>query len=648
MAVIVLVACWVIAFVVVGRLLYRYRNPRTTHTFILLSVFLSWLLPFSITFLLPIDVSSTRYEQCVQGLGDSQRSMGGKICEKSWLYVSASYRHWSWVLVYWSTFLLSWLLVPFLQGYVLGGQFTVLGKTCYSLRLNLIFYGVGFVVIGLLVGYLHLGTRLNTWDGIMSFLMALSNALGLLAVILFLGHGLVKIPIRLWRSADAQRQLYKLEARALATQEAAKDAAEELDRLTREIQGLSYRTRHLPRLQPLVDQLLEITPVPSDEELAFGRPTAALNGRGIASSSSETPITVRYLEDLNYKIVEAISKRDRTAWEWRNLIEAAWYWQDVINNDISGPALGWRSSLESPILSPWRRRVYWWWRVRIRKLILRLATVVCFLLSFTVFWSEVTLPVTDEDLSLITPLMALRPSTVEFLTAIFLLYMALCTYSSFLKLRIMSYFTLVPGQHTDDKSLLFFAAYITRFTFPLGYNYVTLVDRALHTEFAQVMGSVNLVPLLGQHFNFYVPFSLSLICLIVVFRLHKRIFGVASSGPDQADVDDGKHMIAQARRLEEREIHARIRRSSSNRSSSNRSSNPPDTSLKSLSLAVIGEGGRYNALESGASSQASSQGDTSGPLVPGYDGEDRRSRGGEPIDSAHFIPPFGDSVNPWK
>lgn len=643
MAVIVLVGCWVIAFAVVGGLLCRYRNPQTTHTFILLSVFFSWLLPFSLTFLLPIDVSSSRYEACLERLASSPLGIAGKICEKSWLYVPAAYRYWSWVIVYWSTFLLSWILVPFLQGYVLGGQFTVLGKSLYSLRLNFIFYGVGLLAIGLLVAYLRLGTTITTREGIMSFLMALSNALGLLAVVLFLGHGLVKIPIRLWRSADAHRQLCKLEARALSTQEAAKDAEANLETLVQEIQGLALRTRHLPRLRPFVDQLLDLTPVPSDEELAVSRP---ITNRAVQDANlTQQPLTLAHLEGLSYKIREAISKRDRTAWQWRKLLESAWYWEDVIANERSDSALGWRSSVEVPIASPLRRRAYWWWRVRIRSYALCLTCFICVLLSFTVFWSEVTLPVTGEDLSLITPLMALGTGTVEILTAIFLLYMAGCTYSSFLKLRVLSFFTLVPGQHTDDKSLLFFAAYITRLTFPLGYNYVTLVDGSLHTEFARAMGRMNLVPLLGRHFNFYVPLSLSFICVTVLFRLHKKFFGAVSHEPEQADIDDGKHLIAQARRLEEREVHARIRRSSSTRPSST-----SDLASKSLNLSLGEKDSRYRVLDSGSSSRASSQTaswDASrNEIVDGQDHRDNNRVGSNGEQSV--VPPFTDSVNPWK
>ncbi|PJF19453.1 hypothetical protein PSACC_00736 [Paramicrosporidium saccamoebae] len=384
--------------------------------------------------------------------------------------------------------------------------------------------------------------------------MALSNAIGLLAVLFFLGHGLIRIPRRLWHASDFKRQLRKLEARALATKENLQDADDELATLTRDVQALPYRTRHHPELQPYVDELLATAPVPSDDELLYPR-------RSSNPDQPRSSIDLHQLEQLNYQIREAISRRDRLTWEWRDLLENAWYWQDVQSNLAAGQGLGWRSSVEPPIRSVWRRKFCWWWRVHFCSLTLRFLSICCIILSFAVFWSEVTLAFTNADLSLVRPLIGLRLGAVETLTGALLIYLVLCTYSSFLKLRVLSYFHLVPGQHTDEKSLLFFAAYITRLTFPLGYNYVTLVDRALNTEFAKVMGTMNLVPLLGGYFNLYVPLSLSIICLFTIVKSNR------SGHESRHDNNDGREMISQARRMEERENHARIRLYSSNISS---------------------------------------------------------------------------------
>ena len=124
MAVAVLILCWLIVSFIVGKLIERYRNPRTTHHTILLAVFLSWLFPISITFLLPIDITSTRYEQCLVTGGDVE-------CTKSWLYVDAAIRHASWLVVYWATFILSWYEIE-----IVTRLRFLLGFLCHSCKVT--------------------------------------------------------------------------------------------------------------------------------------------------------------------------------------------------------------------------------------------------------------------------------------------------------------------------------------------------------------------------------------------------------------------------------------------------------------------------------------------------------------------------------
>lgn len=53
-----LVISTVAAAVFVWKLLERYRNPRTCHWTVTVSVYFGWLMPFAVIYLLPMDVSS--------------------------------------------------------------------------------------------------------------------------------------------------------------------------------------------------------------------------------------------------------------------------------------------------------------------------------------------------------------------------------------------------------------------------------------------------------------------------------------------------------------------------------------------------------------------------------------------------------------
>lgn len=465
--------------------------------------------------------------------------------------------------------------MPLLQGFVIAGEFDILGKIWYSLRVNLLFYAGLFALLSIVIVYMKLATTVNTWQGIAAFLMALSNAVGLLAVIMLLGHGLVRVPQRLWHASNSHRRLRKLEANALAFNENLQEAEEDLASAIREIGSLPYKTRHRPDLQPYVDLLLNSTPVPTDDELL----ASSYNLRGAINNGGVQPaLNLHYLEHLNYRLRETLSRRDRAAWEWRNLCEMAWHYQDVKSNRQGNTGRLWTSNVEVPDFSRWRRSLRWWWNVHIRFALYKCASVFCIFLSCIVVWSEITLVFADLDLSLVSRLVhwsGASNAVIETVTVSMLLYLAVCAYSTFLKMKVLSYFRLVPGRHTDEKSLLFFAAYLTRLTFPLGYNYLTLLEggsanRTLITEFSNVMGKMDLFPVLGRYFNLYVPLGLAIICTLVSFRMLGHLFNSdlvdsaeESIFEDEGELIDGRELIAQARRLEERENHARLRMYSS-------------------------------------------------------------------------------------
>lgn len=602
MSLFIFVTSWICSIFIVTKILFNYKNPKTSHPTILLAVFLCWLFPFSLTFLLPMDITSSRYDLCLES--------GAENCAASIFYVSASVRHVTWLIVYWISFFLSWILVPILQGFVVAGQFDFAGKLRYSIKINIYFYLAAISILSVLVFYFRYGTQANTWTATMALLMALSNAVGLLAVVIFLGHGLVRLPRHFWHSANASRQLRKAEAKALEMKEKYQDAEDNLNNIISEIQELQNHVRDKLELQQYADLVLAAAPIPSGEVL----PTMNFPQNGLIISDEDCmdedlmlgfgegqydrnrfkrihpharlTIDLNFIEGLNYRLKDALSTRDRTGWEWQNLCKRAWYYQDVINNKSFSIDRQWSSTVEEFGHSRARSRIRWWWNVHFRLHTYRFLALIVAVLSLIIFWSEVTL-VFGGHFSLISTIVnngSLSPFMVELITLGILLYVAFCSYSSFLKLNVFSYFQLVPGHHTDEKSLLFFSAYFTRFTLPLGYNYLTLLeggagreglpgsDRILITEFSKVMGTMDLVPLLGRYFNLYVPLLFLLVCSLVLFRLYNRAFqtflgfGISQQLPDspslnlmdqEADIIDGRELIGQARRHEEELVRSR-------------------------------------------------------------------------------------------
>ncbi|KAJ3340997.1 hypothetical protein HDU93_005861 [Gonapodya sp. JEL0774] len=139
-----------------------------------------------------------------------------------------------------------------------------------------------------------------------------------------------------------------------------------------------------------------------------------------------------------------------------------------------------------------------------------------------------------------------------------------------MKMRVFSVYALVPDHHTDEGSMLFFAAYFCRLNFPLCYNFLNLLTTAdtsnspaTATTFVRVIGKIDLVPLLGNEFNLYFPLVIVVICTVVFFNLHGRLmrmcggFGELFFDDDEPTEDivmEGRQLIEQARAMEERRL----------------------------------------------------------------------------------------------
>jgi hypothetical protein len=141
-------------------------------------------------------------------------------------------------------------------------------------------------------------------------------------------------------------------------------------------------------------------------------------------------------------------------------------------------------------------------------------------------WSETTTAFASlVDLSVLSRLVNLQGiSDLALQAIVFLafLYMAYCTYAALFKLRLFNYYQLISQQQTDSNSLLFSAAYLSRLTAPLCYNFLILV-RSTDSAFARVMGQIQYVPLFGRQFNEIAPIVIVIIGLFTLFSLYDRV-----------------------------------------------------------------------------------------------------------------------------
>lgn len=253
---------------------------------------------------------------------------------------------------------------------------------------------------------------------------------------------------------------------------------------------------------------------------------------GASPQNRHRPITMEYLVNLNGQLKEAKSKREQTQVTWNNLVLSA---RNIIHHN---------NDRQSGIL-------------------IRCLAVLSGTLSCMIILSEVSLCLTSVDFGIISWLNHSQSGIfIDCIAYLTFGYMACCCYSSFMNLRILHWYRLMLNKHTDEKSLTLFSAMFCRFIFPLGYNYLCLIEgsgagrnnqRVLMTEFSRVMGQIDLVPLLGRSFAVYVvPGSLVLVCLIVMSNWHRVLFSllrIDMEGWTSCDADQRSLRLAEGRAL---------------------------------------------------------------------------------------------------
>jgi hypothetical protein len=140
--------------------------------------YISWVFGFATIAVLPVDIAISNSETNIK---------------------SQTLLHGFWIVFYWSSMLLSYIMIPWLMSYEMSGEFQKSERIKRSFIEMMQFYlyfavaGVLFLLFLWIRGSISIketagGFTLN------GFLMALGGAAGLLQIIVFLGYGLISVP----------------------------------------------------------------------------------------------------------------------------------------------------------------------------------------------------------------------------------------------------------------------------------------------------------------------------------------------------------------------------------------------------------------------------------------------------------------------
>lgn len=575
----------VVVFFLALYLLHRYGDLRKQQRLVLLGTLLSWYLCFLIVFILPLDVSTTIYKQCVftntnhttaatptkhRNQNEASASVYPsvsvpKVCEEPWSYIPDDVLPVLWRVVYWTSQFLTWLLLPFMQSYARSGAFSVVGKIKTALIENALYYGTYLLIFISLLIYVAVHPQWKlTWMEFQTICITAANTWGLFLLVLLLGYGLVEIPRSYWLSSSHDYLLAKsyFKVAKMATEKA--EAEEKLEDVMEDVAGVHASVRHNHFLRKYVDTILTKCPSKYHEEMRINVE--------ISHVDSNAPPTKRVLVNLHEKVISAVQRHSQTQVQWSILLEQAFHLEDVAKSR-SSPLRHFTHSFPVAHHGWIRRFIYtptveWFWECVLRQGFCRLLAVLLCLLSAAVVWSECTFFSTHPVLSLFAVFVQMAEKQynyicIEMVCFVIILFMCVCVYSTVFRIRFFNYYYLVPHHQTDAYSLLFSGMLFCRLTPPLCLNFLGMIhmDSAIshqdriQTSYTSIMGSMHLLSFISDGFYIYYPMLVLLLCFATFYNLGSRCLNLLGFHQYITDddlssdlVDEGRELIRRERR----------------------------------------------------------------------------------------------------
>ncbi|EXJ95276.1 hypothetical protein A1O1_00396 [Capronia coronata CBS 617.96] len=557
--------------------LRHYLPLRKTPAFLLIPIFLALALPASAILLVPVDLASSARES----------NHGGKGI---WLPNRAVLV--AWRIVYWLTFVLTWVVLPLLGDYMDAGYRDPRSRMIYSLRSNARYQLIvlGCAVAGLVYMILSYGFDFTAIRGLV---MALAYVWGLILAIYLMGHGLVALPRKMFRKADISGSLRRVHTQAPRVHDNLEDASLALEELEAQVMQLKQRKTGTARdFQEWIEDLVDMTG--QVESRIFANPTTI-----DASAKVPAVITERYLADLTRRLVRARHRRARYIREWDNLVQTASDLQTILDSRASKRLDFGRSPSSSflgrvSLMTPFMRyhlyvHVIPAWRI---------ATGGLFsLASVAVIWSEI-IKFPAPHLSAVSLTVIHHPSDKNYqigfggqvMASVWITYMCVCALSSFSDVPTWKQRALVK-RNTYPESACWYSGQIAKLTVPLAYNFLTFLPQDIQqtSTFYHFLGRlINLTPL-GTWFDYLFPIFILIPVCATLFNLYGKIkhvlgFGILEEADDEEEGNPsgfGTGGWREGRDLITRDLHGNSRHTSLGVSDPPRSSSSFDVARTS-------------------------------------------------------------------
>ncbi|XP_011494522.1 PREDICTED: LMBR1 domain-containing protein 2 homolog isoform X1 [Ceratosolen solmsi marchali] len=568
----------VLAFCLAVTLLYKYGNIYRHHPIVTLSVLVAWYFSLLIIFVLPLDVSSTVFRQCVeQSLGNLSLINSFKNttvkptheCREPWSMVPSPENVYQnlWRIVYWTSQCLTWLVLPLMQSYIKAGDFTIRGKLKSALIDNAIYYGSYLFICGVLLIYIALKPGIDL-DGpkIKAIASSASNTWGLFLLVLLLGYALVEVPRGLWNASKPGYTLHYSYFKAAKLSIDKYEAEENVDDVLESLQAANLAINPGHPFHRYLETIFQKVPAELRDRM---------NRRQLPE---DTPIDVpseKALIRLHRNTIKSLQTLQRTETQWGILVDSIFDLEDIARNQISHdkkfkPTFPVQHSLLQRIL--YNSTIEWYWKCFIKSYVQKVAAVSAATLSAAVVWSEVTFFNKSPVLSLFAQFVNLAKVkydyfTIEILSTMVIAYLCYCAYSTVLKIRVLNLYYLAPHHQTNEYSLIFSGMMLCRLTPPMCLNFLSLIHMDSHiiktqvmeTQYTQVMGHMDVIKIISDGFNIYFPMAILAFCLATYFSLGSRLLSILGFQQFLGDDEFTTDLVEEGRELIKREKRKRQR-----------------------------------------------------------------------------------------
>jgi len=473
-----------------------------------------------------------------------------------------------WRVVYWSSQLLTWLVLPLMQSFTQAGEFTFLGKLKSSLWDNAIYYASYLFIAIILIIYISLVPGLHLdWGRTKAIAAAASNTWGLTLLVLMLGYGLVEVPRTLWNSSKRGYSLNQAYFKISKLWRS--DAEGTLEEVLVSVEGISRKLEgEQGHLKDLLDIIMRKVPLEMMERVR--------RRQRVEESDRGGELSEARLAKLHKQVLVALTAHTRTEAQWVDQVDRVYWLEDNHRNNNSNERIfkrqveADRRGVMSFFITP---TTEWYTRCMVVPMMYKVMAVVALIMSVMLTWSEVTFFSERPTLSFFALFIQAGAYNhsyrwLELISFFTICYMCICAYFTIFKVRVLNYYYLAPNHQSDSYTLLFSGALLSRLTPPLCLNFLSLIHMDSHvipsypmlpTAYTRVMGHMDVVSIVQDYFNIYFPILLLILTLATYFSIGSRLLSMLGFQQFLTQEELTGELVEEGRELVKREKRRRER-----------------------------------------------------------------------------------------